>query len=87
MKVTPQTTRKEIDDHYRAQGVDVDSLQKEFEEIGRIIDQAIETVRKRKHFLLRLFWSPFTHSGFGAPFKQEVRIEEERIKKELEKKR
>ena len=55
-------THKAIDDHYRNLGVDVDALQREFEETGILFEQAEKNVRKRKGFFARLFWRP--HGGF-----------------------
>ena len=78
-------THQEIDNHYRALGVDVDKLNREVEECGILIDKAIENVRKRKTFFQRLFWKPY-----GSVFKplgyldQEVEKEIIKLKKDKE---
>ena len=73
-------THQEIDEHYRKQGVDVDALQKEFEEVKNLHDKAIKNIRKRKWFF-GIFWSPF--QGFGR-YKPEVYQEIKRIEKNKE---
>lgn len=59
-----QQQRQRLDAQARADGLDVDRLRKEFNEMGNIFHQAARRVRRRKSFLGRLFWNPY-----GSPFK------------------
>jgi len=67
----------------KADGIDVDALDKEFQEIGVMMDQARINVRKKrgwlKHFLIVL-WTEFPIPMLGYVHPEE-RQELERLKK------
>lgn len=76
-------THQEIDNHYRAQGVDVDKLNREMDCIGTLMKMARKNVKKKRGFLDHFFVVlatefPFPALGYTHP---EEEAEYERLSK------